>query len=399
MMTARDEEAVMKRWLYHYDSVRGVPDQLEQTLRHRVRDLLATVAGDDVEQTTEGDLLIRLPAHVLGLDLHKMVRLHTGVAERHDDGRTTIPLRWHAEPAKHLFPSFDGDIEFEAQSTSVAHLTIVGAATLPLGPVGGAADATVLGSIADRTVRYLTESLAAALEQTATGSQHDTEQESEPSETTADQMRVRDVMSADPLMLNEQMPIKTAALLLFHYDVAGAPVSNDAGGLVGVLSEADLVDVEAPPAWGLSRKADTSRRHKQARTVGEACSRPALEITPTASLRHAAQAMRDHDIARLVVVDGSEVIGVVSRHDVLKAIARGDAQIQAAVDRLLAEQGTAEVIADVDWGIIRVTGRVHTRSDASRLVGLISEVDGVTGVDGDLVWDVDDIIPPVVPML
>jgi CBS domain-containing protein len=46
--------------------------------------------------------------------------------------------------------------------------------------------------------------------------------------------------------VHEGMPLKTAALLLFHYDVAGAPVRNDAGGLVGVLSEADLLDVEAP---------------------------------------------------------------------------------------------------------------------------------------------------------
>jgi CBS domain-containing protein len=394
MMVAGDWEVVMKRWLYHYDSVRGVPDELERTLRHRVRDLLVAVTGDDAEVTAEGDLLVRLPGHVLGLELHKMVRLHTGVVERRGS-RTCIPLRWHAEPARHVFPSFDGTIELEAQSSSVAHLTIVGAATLPLGPVGGAADATVLGSVADRTVRYLTEGLAAALGQAAFDSERETEQDA----ASADGLRVRDIMTADPLVLHEDMPVKTAALLLFHYDVAGAPVRNDAGGLVGVLSEADLLDVEAPLSYGLSRKVEASRRRKEARTVGQACSRPAREVTPAASVRQAAEAMRDYEIARLVVVDGSEVVGVVSRHDVLKVMVRADAQIQAAVDRLLADQGSAQVTAYVEWGVAHLRGRVYSRSGVGVLVSLVGEVDGVVGVDGDLGWEVDDIIPPVGPMV
>lgn len=152
----------MKRWLYHSEGVRGDPDQLDRVLRLRVRELLANVNADDAELTAESDLLIRLPAHVLGLDVHKAVRLHTGVAEQRQQ-RTCIPLRWHAEPAKHMFPSFDGTIELEAQSRVLSQLTIVGAATLPLGPVGGAIDATVLTAVADRTIRYLTEALAAAL--------------------------------------------------------------------------------------------------------------------------------------------------------------------------------------------------------------------------------------------
>jgi hypothetical protein len=42
---------------------------------------------------------------------------------------------------------------------------------------------------------------------------------------------------------------------------------------------------------------------------------------------------------------------------------------------------------------------VHSRSGVSVLVSLVAEVDGVVGVDGDLGWEVDDIIPPVGPML
>lgn len=378
----------MKRWLYHYDSVHGRPELLERVLRHRVRDLLSAVTDSEAaEVTPEGDILVRLPAHLPGVDVHKTVRLHTGVAEQRG-ARTCIPLRWHAEPGRHVFPSFDGTIELDPQSDTTAHMAIVGAATLPLGPLGGAVDATVLGSVAERTIAHLAERLAGALELAAT--------EPEPRvQVRPNGLRVRDVMTPSPLVLHEDMPLKTAALLLFHYDVAGAPVRGDAGGLTGVLSEADLLDAEAPLHFGVSREAEASRRRRAARTVGQACSRPAREVAATAPVRLAAGLMRDHDIARLIVVDESEVVGVVSRHDVLKALVRADTEVQAALDRLLADCGAEEVKGTVDWGIAHITGRVSKRSTAGKLRERVEDLDGVVGVDFEVAWDDDDIIPPV----
>lgn len=170
---------------------------------------------------------------------------------------------------------------------------------------------------------------------------------------------------------------------------------GDAGGLTGVLSEADLLDAEAPLHFGVGREAEASRRRRAARTVGQACSRPAREVAATAPVRLAAGMMRDHDIARLIVVDESEVVGVVSRHDVLKALVRADTEVQAELDRLLAEYGEEEVKGTVDWGIAHVTGRVSRRSTAGRLRERVEDFDGVVGVDFEVAWDVDDIIPPV----
>jgi CBS domain-containing protein len=246
--------------------------------------------------------------------------------------------------------------------------------------------------VADRTIAHLTERLAGALEHAA----RDPEPQEQPSPGG---LLVRDVMTPGPLLLHEDMPLKTAALLLFHYDVAGAPVCGDAGGLTGVLSEADLIDVEAPWRYGLSRDVDASRRRKTARTVGQACTRPAREVAMTAPVRRAAELMRDHDVARLVVVDDSQVVGVVSRHDVLKAILRADAEIQAALGQLLAEQDQDEVVGTVEWGIAYLTGRVSTRSAHAEILERVEEVDGVVAVDSDLTWDVDDVTPPLVPVL
>jgi CBS domain-containing protein len=385
----------MKRWLYDYDDVHGAPDRLDIVLRQRIHDLVAAIADDGgIDVTAVGDVLVQLPAHVLGTDVHKQIRVHTGVAERRGE-RTCIPLRWHAEPAEHAFPAFDGTIELEPQARDRSRLTVVGAATLPLGVVGGAVDATMLGSLADRTVEHVAQRMGEALGRAAAGGG---EEHAEVDAGVA--LLVRDVMTPGPLVLHEDMPLKTAALLLFHYDVTGAPVTNEGGGLVGVLSEADLVDVAAPPQAGFGRDADASWRRHEAATVGQACSRPVREIAATASLRDAAAEMRDHDVARLVVVDRSDVVGIVARHDVLAALVRSDADVQAAVDRVLrADEDHGVVVAAVDWGVARLRGRVRFRSEIDDVVNEIRAVDGVLDVDAELSWEVDDLIPPSVPMM
>lgn len=380
----------MKRWLYQYDSIKGSPELLEQTLRRRVRDLLGTLADGDVETTPQGELIIPLPARILGREVHKTVRMCTGVAEQRG-ARTCIPLRWQADPGRYAFPAFEGMIELEPQSRSTAHLTIVGAAYLPLGPFGAAADSTVLNAVADRTIRHMTTRLAEALEQAAAAP------DSAPADVPAaalDQLRVRDVMTPDPLVLHERTPLKTAAQLLFYRGVAGAPVVSDAGGLVGVLSEADLLDAEAPPRFGVGRVVDASRRRKAARSVGDACTRPALEVAPATTVARTAELMRDRNVARLVVVDGSAIVGVVSRHDVLQALIRSDADAQAVLDRLLVDDGEDHVVANVDRGIAYLTGRVSTRSRIEWLAERAERIDGIVGVDLDVTCEIDDVVPP-----
>lgn len=417
----------MRHWLYHYDIVNGAPAVLEDTLLQRVRGLLVSATDADTKELTrQGDVLVPLPARVLGLDVHKTVRVRTGVAERHG-ARVSIPLHWHAEPGRKLFPSFAGTIELDPQSSWMAHLAIVGAATLPLGPVGAAVGATALRDVADRTVRHLVTNMVTALEQAVTesadaeaasgarigagdASKADAAAPARPATAPGaeratrarrfGQLSVRDVMTPLPLVLHESMPLKTAALLLFHYDIAGAPVQSDSGGLVGVLSEADLIDVEAPLRHGIGHEVTDSRRRKLARTVGEACSRPAAQVAATTTVRDAAALLRERNVARLVVVDDSAIAGVVSRHDVLEALVREDSETQGVLDELIAQFGEPHVTVVLDRGIAYLRGSVSMRSRAAKLAELVEDVDGVIAVEeADLRWEVDDLLPPVTPIL
>jgi CBS domain-containing protein len=383
----------MKHWVIAYRRVTGAPAELQRRLRTGITDLLRTALdAEDARAEPDGSLLLPLPAHVIGLEVSKQVRFRTGVAIDHGT-RTCVPLQWEAEPARHAFPVFRGTVELEPMTSGIAQLAVVGAVTPPLGPVGALADVTVLGALAERTTHDLADRLADALQAQPVEQRGD---EARPAGTPV-RLSVGDVMTADPVVLYEDMPLRTAALLLFHFDVSGAPVRTNDGGLVGVLSESDVLAAECPPDPGLDRRAAQRRVLGAARTVGEACARPAKTVPPETDLAEAAAMMWDDDIGRLVVVSGAEIVGIVSRHDVLRAVIRNDAETQTAVDQVLRERDAEGVMVDIEWGIATVKGSVDRHSTARWLVDAVRSVDGVNSVDADLEWLDDDLVPPVVP--
>ncbi|HEX6255091.1 MAG TPA: CBS domain-containing protein [Euzebyales bacterium] len=385
----------MKHWVIAYRRVSGAPADLRRRLRSDITDLLrAALDADEERAEPDGSLLLQLPARVIGRDVSKQVRFRTGVAIDHG-ARTCVPLQWEAEPARHAFPVFRGTVELEPMTSGIAQLAVVGAVTPPLGPVGALADATVLGALAERTTHDLADRLADALEAPPAADRRD--EHGERSAGVRPRLSVGDVMTADPVVLYEDMPLRTAALLLYHFDVSGAPVRTTDGGLVGVLSESDVLAAECPPDVRLGRRAAQRRALGAARTVGEACGRPARTVPPDTDLAEAASMMWDDDIGRLVVVSGAEIVGIVSRHDVLRAVIRNDAETQTAVDQVLRERDAQGVVVDVEWGVATVKGSVDRHSTARWLVDAIRAVDGVNGVDTDLEWLDDDLVPPVVP--
>ena len=116
--------------------------------------------------------------------------------------------------------------------------------------------------------------------------------------------------------------------------ISGAPVLGAHGEVVGVLSEADLLVNQALWPGGTGRKAERAGARRDPVLVGDACSRPAVTTDVDASLGDAAQLMLDRDVARLVVLEGAAIAGIVTRHDVLKAWDRTDFAIDADVERL-----------------------------------------------------------------
>lgn len=366
----------MKRWLHATTSVRGAPKKIDQLL---MRDLESILGAS--ERNEDGSSTIELTATVGTRQLYQQVNLLVGVAYRRM-GSMRIPLRWAVVPPSLLYPDFEGYIEFDHLSAATGQLTLVGHYEPPLGPVGAAVDSIVLADVAAGTISSLAQRLAVGLERQLSIHPNDgTRQQPNQTDTV---MRVRDIMSADPIVMHVDMPLSTAAGLLLHFGISGAPVVSDNGELVGVMSESDLLEKELG-ATPHRDQSDARRRHA-ALVVGQACTRPVITTHPNVSVQDAARRMLDQSVGRLVVVEDAQLRGIVTRHDVLRALNRTDLELDRIVDEVVtAALPDGCIRAEVDWGVAILRGDGATQDTLDRIVSQIRRIDGIVGVDSDRV--------------
>jgi CBS domain-containing protein len=384
----RTEEAPMKRWLYVHRTVDLGDREIERRFA-QLRELLQEATGSELAPPAgDGSFLLEIPGPTLGKEIGKQVRFHTGPARR-SGHRLILPVGWHAAPAAALFPVFDGSLEVEPLDARRSQVTLVGTAAPPLGPLGKALDSTLLHTVAERTAARLLRSLCRELE-TATMYPRATPAAVDPTGKVS--LYVADVMTRNPLVVDEETSVRTAALLLHHGGITGLPVVDREGTLVGVLSEADLMPHVASQRSSIGRKAGAERRRRGASTAGSLCTRPARCTSPDARLAAATREMLDRDISRLVVLDTGRIVGILTRHDVLNMMFRTDASLRRAVDTVLGEHRADDLEIDVEAGHVHLDGEVEFRSVAEQLPGLVAAIDGVVSVRSEgLSWHVDDV--------
>lgn len=146
---------------------------------------------------------------------------------------------------------------------------------------------------------------------------------------------VADVMSHDPIMVAPETPLKEAIKILVERRISGLPVVDDAGKLVGIISETDLLWQETgvePPAYitfldSVIYLENPARHEKElhkalGQTVGDVMSGDPVTVTPDQPLRKAAKLMQEKSIRRLAVTDETgKVIGILTPGDIVRAMA------------------------------------------------------------------------------
>ncbi len=147
---------------------------------------------------------------------------------------------------------------------------------------------------------------------------------------------VAEVMTRDPLTVKPETPLREAIKILAEKRISGLPVVDDAGKLIGVISETDLMWQQAgvtPPAYFmifdsviyLKNPVEYDRELHKAlgQTVGEVMNQKPVTISPDKPLREAAKIMRDRKIHRLPVLDDSEqIVGILSLSDIIRDMAK-----------------------------------------------------------------------------
>jgi len=118
-------------------------------------------------------------------------------------------------------------------------------------------------------------------------------------------MIAKDIMTKEIITVSPKMTVKNLALTLIKNQISGAPVAEKNGKIVGVVSEADIVA-------------------KKGRDVKAIMSKNVLKVAADTSVEEIAQLMTTHSIKRVPVMLGDKVVGIISRADIVSAIARGE---------------------------------------------------------------------------
>ena len=208
---------------------------------------------------------------------------------------------------------------------------------------------------------------------------------------------VADVMTRDVVAVGPDEDFKTVAKLMHLHEVSALPVVDHDGKLVGIVSESDLLAKERErganrPLLGLRWSEDNLAA---ARTAGDVMTSPAICIAPDASIPEAARLMYREAVKRLPVIDQKgDLLGIVSRADLLKTFTRSDESIRRDViedvfkKSLFIDPRTVHV--EVANGLVRLTGELESKSLAKLLVQMVGRVEGTVAVDSKLTSRLDD---------
>jgi CBS domain-containing protein len=213
-----------------------------------------------------------------------------------------------------------------------------------------------------------------------------------------------DVMTRDVLSIDPEKPVRDIAELLYTRRISGVPVVDDNGGVIGVVSEGDLIAHAAivgehHRSWWLSLFEDeavTARDYLKAhgRTARDVMTTNVVSIEETATLAEIAEALHRHRIKRVPVIRGGKLVGIVTRGNLLQALATLKTEPPRTVDdrtihdqlmRELRDQPWAHVLdVKVENGVVHLHGTFQTDDERRALRVAAENVPGVKRVEDHL---------------
>lgn len=220
-------------------------------------------------------------------------------------------------------------------------------------------------------------------------------------------MNAGDIMTVGAATVRPDDTVGEAARMMLQYQISGLPVVDDNGRLVGIVSETDFLrrselGTERRSNWlellvGSGPQAEAYiRSHGQ--KVSDVMTRDVVTVRPDAPVREIVELMERHGIKRLPVVEGPKVVGMVSRANLIRILARlaesappppaNDRQIQSRlrneIDRLDWAPRAALNIR-VENGIVHLWGTIFDERERHALKVAAESIPGVKGVEDHLV--------------
>jgi CBS domain-containing protein len=128
--------------------------------------------------------------------------------------------------------------------------------------------------------------------------------------TEAQRLTVRDYMSTDVVTVGPDMEVLAAMQRLLDARISGAPVVDTRGNLVGMLTQRDCLEVVTHAVY----------HGEPAGRVADYMSAPVTTLSAGTSLLDGIEAFRHSRFRRFPVLEGTRLVGLISRRDLLRAI-------------------------------------------------------------------------------
>jgi CBS domain-containing protein len=138
--------------------------------------------------------------------------------------------------------------------------------------------------------------------------------------------KATDVMTATVVSVSPEATMKEAAELLLRHRVSGVPVVDEPGRIVGVISEFDLLKLVYSPEMESDR-------------VDDHMSTKLLTVAPDESLIGIVDRFLNHPIRRLPVISDGKLVGLISRHDLIRFVLMARDRVSASQHARLAAVG------------------------------------------------------------
>lgn len=221
-------------------------------------------------------------------------------------------------------------------------------------------------------------------------------------------MRAKDVMTKDVVSVGPDASVHKAAGVMAARRISGLPVINEAGEVLGIVSETDLLHRvelgtgDTPRSWAAlfgQKEEDAARSFARVHgtKVHEVMSRPVVSVAADAELADVADTFDRYKIKRVPVVSGGRIEGMITRSDLVRALslsqpprktpAGSSAQVHQAITEALKQQpwlDTSYLNLTVKDGVVCASGYVASEEDRKALAVLINEVAGVERIDDQL---------------
>lgn len=225
-------------------------------------------------------------------------------------------------------------------------------------------------------------------------------------------LKVKDVMTAEPVTVRPDLPFKEVADLLIEHGIGGVPVVDDHGAVLGVITETDLImkpayEHEEHGRKGLVRSLLAGRHRSWVETstalaARDIMSAPPVTAAPWDDLEVVGRRLLKHRIGRLPVIDEGQLVGIVSRRDLVRQFHRSDAQIAADVEQALHDpllfESSPRVAVAVDDGVVSLKGTVQYPHHVEAIGSLVAGIGGVVDVRNELTaTDAEPSPPRTVP--